>query len=297
LIIVNLKGGLGNQMFQYALAYVLAQRNDTTVAFDTRFLSEMNRKRPRGYVPRTPELNTLGIGLKPPTRQDLRRTLMVSDRHAVREPLARVLDRLGWCTVVERVRSFEPRVLERRDATLYLDGYWQSERYFAGRHGEIRRLFTTREITSRESPLPIMPPEVVGHAACVNVRRGDFIGSQEHDCLPSDYTAHAFNMLQERVGRPLRPYVFSDDFRWCERHVGLPNEPVFIPFFPEATSSASYLACMSQFRHFVIPNSTFGWWAAWLAAPEDKVVVAPRRWSGTLPADEVDIVPPDWLTV
>ena len=297
MIIANLKGGLGNQMFQYALAYVLAQRNETTVACDTRFLTEMNRKRPRGYVPRMPELDSLGIELRPPSRRDLRRTLMLSERYSLRHRFARASDRFGWCTLVERHRTFEPRILARRDTTLYLDGYWQSERYFDGRHDEIRRLFTARKYPCRTSDLPDMPPEIVGHLACVNVRRGDFVGSNEHDCLQSDYTMQAFNMLQERVGRPLRPYVFSDDHLWCERHIDLPNHPVFVPFASVPSGSAAYLACMSQFRYFVIPNSTFGWWAAWLAAPEGKVVVAPRRWSGTLPADEVDIVPSDWLTV
>jgi len=296
-IIVNLKGGLGNQMFQYALAYVLAQRNDTTVACDTRFLTEMNCALPAGYVPRAAELDTLGIEMLPPTRKELGPTWMVSERHAVRQSLARVLDRLGWCTLVERGRTFEPRVLERRDATLYLDGYWQSERYFDGRHDEIRRLFTTREAFRNASDLPIVPPDSIEQAACINVRRGDFVGSREHDCLRSDYTTQAFKTLQDRVGRLLRPYVFSDDYRWCQRHVKLPNEPVFVPFSSDACSSASYLARMSQFRYFVIPNSSFAWWAAWLAAPEGKVVVAPRRWSGTLPVDKVDIVPPDWITV
>jgi hypothetical protein len=297
LIIVNLKGGLGNQMFQYAIAYVLAARNNTIVACDTRFLTEMNRALPTGYVPRTPELDTLGIEILPPTRQSLGRTLMLCERYAVRQSLARVLDHLGWCTLVERGRTYEPRVLERSDATLYLDGYWQSERYFDGRHDEIRQLFTARRSTSLKEDLSILSPDMIGYTACINVRRGDFIGSREHDCLPSDYTTQAFEILQGRVGRPLRPYVFSDDHRWCQQHLDLPNEPVFVPFDPAAVSSASYLARMSQFRYFVIPNSTFGWWAAWLAAPEGKVVVAPRRWSGTLPPDKVDIVPPDWLTV
>ena len=66
-------------MFQYALAYVLAERNNTTLACDTRFLAEMNVKLPTGYVPRTPELDTLGIEILPPTRQSLGRTLMLSE--------------------------------------------------------------------------------------------------------------------------------------------------------------------------------------------------------------------------
>ena len=297
MIIVNLKGGLGNQTFQYALAYVLARRNESQVACDQRFLDERNRRRPRGYMPRDVGLGDFGISVESPDRLSLIRTLMFPPSYAARAAIASVLDRLGSCTLVERRRTFEPRVIKHREPTLYLDGYWQSEHYFDGRHDDIRRLFATGgKALHWARELPVITPEIVGDAACVHVRRGDFVGSREHDCLPSNYTTQAFQRLQDRVGRPLRPYVFSDDHRWCQRHIELPNEPIFVACSPEATNPAATLACMRQFRYFVIPNSTFGWWGAWLAAPEGKVVVAPRRWSGTLAVDKVDIVPPDWLT-
>ena len=292
MIIVNLKGGLGNQMFQYALAHVLAVRNGSRVACDRRFLYEYNRRRPIGYMPRDVELAGFGIPVEPPDRRSLTRTLMFPSSYAVRTKIAAALDRLGCCTLVERRRVYDERVLNRTDRTLYLDGYWQSERYFAEYRNEIRELFTCH--TSRfESPASATLAINPDRSVCIHVRRGDFIGSQEHDCLPPAYYETAVRMVEERSHAALRPYVFSDDIEWCRLHLHTLRDAVFV----KPSGPVVDLHRMRTFRHFVIPNSSFAWWAAWLANTPGKLVVAPRRWSGTLPQEAVDIVPPDWLTV
>ena len=292
MIIVNLKGGLGNQMFQYALAYVLAARNGSQVACDRRFLDEYNQRLPLGYTPRNIDLAEFGIPIEPPDRQSLIRTLMVAPSYGVRTRIADVLDRFGYCTLVERGRRYEERVLNRKDRTLYLDGYWQSERYFDECGDEIRGLFTRRKtrFASQGNDTHVIDPN---RSLCIHVRRGDFIDSQEHDCLPLGYYESAVRMVEERSQVALRPYVFSDDIEWCRLHLRSLQGAVFVkPNHPVAD-----MHLMRTFRYFVIPNSSFAWWAAWLADTPGKLVVAPRRWSGTLPPEAVDIVPPDWLTI
>ena len=292
MIVVNLKGGLGNQMFQYALAHVLAVRNGGRVACDRRFVDEYNHRQPIRYMPRDLELGDFGIPVEPPDRRSLIRTLMFPSSYAVRAKIGAVLDRLGYCAIIERGRVYEARVLDRGDRTLYLDGYWQSERYFAECRNEIRELFTCH--TSRfESPASATLAINPDRSVCIHVRRGDFIGSQEHDCLPPAYYETAVRMVEERSHAALRPYVFSDDIEWCRVHLHFLRDAVFVtPNRPVVD-----LHRMRTFRYFVIPNSTFAWWSAWLSDAPGKLVIAPRRWSGTLPPEAVDMVPLDWLTV
>lgn len=297
MIIVNLKGGLGNQMFQYALAYNLSRRNGSAPACDLRFLNEFNAVKPRGYVPRVLEIDSYGIPIVAPQRTDLARTLMLSSSYRVRSQSARLLDKIGWCTLVERRRSFEPRILARRDTTLYLDGYWQSQQYFVECRDEIRELYAFPRSHEAFQKLPVLPEATAASKVCINVRRTDFVQSVEHDCLPADYHSRGLQKLQAEVGRRLQPYVFSDDIKWCQKNLTFLGEPIFVQFHPGPLASAAYLECMKQFRYFVIPNSSFAWWAAWLASEAGKIVVAPSRWSGTLGRDAIDIVPAEWLRV
>ena len=292
MIIVNLKGGLGNQMFQYALAHVLAVRNGSRVACDRRFLDEYNQRRPIGYMPRDLELGGFGIPVEPPDSRSLTRTMMFPSSYAVRAKIGAVLDRLGYCTIFERDRVYEARVLERRERTLYLDGHWQSERYFAECRNAIRELFT-RHTPRFESPAHAALEFDPDRSVCIHVRRGDFIGSREHDCLPPAYYETAVRLAAERSQEALRPYVFSDDIEWCRVHLPFLRDAVFVT----PSNPVVDLHRMRTFRHFVIPNSSFAWWSAWLSDAPGKLVIAPRRWSGTLPPEAVDIVPPEWLTI
>jgi hypothetical protein len=284
-------------MFQYALAYSLARRNGSTPACDLRFLNEFNAAKPPGYMPRDLEIDSYGIRIATAPKAALAKTLMLANSYRSRSKLSRILDAIGWCTLVERKRSFEPRVLARRDSTLYLDGYWQSQQYFVDNRDEIRKLFALPRSHAALQSLPTLSAAATEGVVCINVRRTDFVQSVEHDCLPVDYHLRALQKIEAEVGKRLQPYVFSDDIRWCRANLSFLHDPVFIQFHPGLHASAAYLECMRQFQYFVIPNSTFAWWAAWLADEANKIVVAPSRWSGSLAPKAVDIVPPDWLTM
>src|SRR5438067_1120058 len=80
-----------------------------------------------------------------------------------------------------------------------------------------------------------------------------------------------------RIGAAARFFVFSDDLEWCRNELRwLPDHPVFVDHAFAGPKFSHYLHLMSMASHFVIPNSTFGWWAAWLSANAEKTVVAPK---------------------
>jgi hypothetical protein len=222
---------------------------------------------------------------------------MIDPNYTRRQKLAHVLDKLGIRVIYERQRTFESRVLRRRCSTIYLDGYWQSPQYFQAAPEKVRALYPLSLETFESLGLPRLGSREVDEAICVNVRRSDFVGSKEHDCLPPEYYRSGLEAIGRKALGARRVYIFSDDINWCVKSFGALKDVSFVRFPDCVHPSVAYMNCMRQFKYFVIPNSTFAWWAAWLSNAPGKIVVAPRRWSGILPETAIDIVPADWLTI
>jgi hypothetical protein len=168
-----------------------------------------------------------------------------------------------------------------------LQGYYQSSRYFADCAADIRALFTPSDtvqatVKTRYSHL-VEKPYVVMH-----VRRGDYFvdGNQHHGILTSAYYRRAMALFP---GPPSSFLVVSDDPAWCKAQPWLSGTTVL-----EESDECVTLWLMAQFREFILSNSSFSWWGAWLAASTKVVVPAtwfgpggPPRWS--------DIYEADWI--
>lgn len=172
--------------------------------------------------------------------------------------------------------------------TQVLQGYFQSSRYFQDHAAEIRKLFhpgpaTHIKMLKKHGSLLISKPA----ATVVHIRRGDFLAEpQKFGILTEDWYRQAlsFGEIKDLV-------VFSDDLAWCRNQNFLQGAT-----FVDEPDEVVALHLMSQFRRFVISNSTFSWWAAWLAGSEE--VVVPDRWFGPAgPQDFADIYEPSWKRV
>ena len=113
----------------------------------------------------------------------------------------------------------------------------------------------------------------------VHVRHGDYLSPQNRNtyvCLPFNYYQKAISYLEEKIEN-LTIYVFSDDINWCKQQFQFTKNVVFID---ESISNSAQVdfELMRNCKHFVIANSTFSWWPAWLAANHDKIVIAPKTW-------------------
>jgi hypothetical protein len=123
------------------------------------------------------------------------------------------------------------------------------------------------------------------------VRRTDYIGSVKHGILDLPYYERA--VAEVRKHNPDGPlFVFSDDLEWCRA------QSVFADaIMVDESVDVAALYLMSQYRHIVMANSTFSWWAAYLG-PQPKTVIAPSRWFGsTGPADTADLYLDHWHLV
>ena len=295
MIVVNLKGGLGNQMFQYAFGLALAQKYGASVKFDLRTLRD---RTPRsGSVARDYDLDVFSILPIQATPDDLFGVgLGFPD---VR--FQRVLSRLYGCVpgqsriLQERDISFDPRRLSI-GGNAYIDGYWQSEKYFKDIEPLVRERFVvTAPISSEAAALgeQISRQESV----CVNVRRGDFVNHPLHPACDREYFERAVAELTRRIGDAFPVFIFSDDVDWCRENLRLAKNQHIVGHEFAGLKFATYFYLMSACKHFIIPNSSFAWWAAWIAKNESKVVIGPSRWFADPTMDTSSVLPENWVHV
>lgn len=293
MIIVHLCGGLGNQMFQYAAGLAVAWRRGSEVKFDTKWFDT-------AHVHQGLELRRVfGLELPEASSTDLRKVLGVCARPAVRRLVSRRLLRV----LRPKALVIEPHFhywtgIEHLPDDVYLQGYWQSEKYFSCIAGTIRQRFRFIEpLDSRNAALIDEMQSCV--SVSLHIRRGDYYANPQamrvHGVDLSEYYPAAVATMVEKTGAE-RFYVFSDDPQWVLEHLRLP-----VPYtvVDNNRGAASYrdMQLMSACRHHIIANSSFSWWGAWLNPRSDKIVIAPRRWFNVDDFDTRDLYCPGWLVL
>jgi hypothetical protein len=274
-VIVQLRGGLGNQLFQYAFALALAQRRRTRLLLDTRLLEEGTRD--RRDTPRSYHLDAFML-----------------DAHFVRATDVASLERPSRL-FLNKVRN---RLLEHGcdvPGRVYLTRYWQSIAPMAAVEARLRDEFRFRvEEPDDQAAHALLGRIRHSDAVGIHVRRGDYSGHPLHGILTPEYYVRAVGSMHARLQHPAY-FVFSDDIAWCRSAVAWPVPATFVTCAPDPVDAFRLLrAC----RHFILSNSTFGWWAAWLRNDPERIVIAPDRWFSDERMNRRmmrNIYPPDWL--
>lgn len=296
MIIVKLWGGLGNQMFQYAAARRLAHVNSDQLKLDIGWFG----REARGDTRRQYELGVLSLAADIASAEESRRLRGV-DRRRWPKIVKRLVSAVGYAApksyVMESTITFDPEIL-RLKGDVYLDGYWQSEKYFRDTAGIIRndlRLKATPQGANAELLREISD----GNSVSLHFRRGDYVtnphAAAHHGIASLDYYAKAIETVRAQVSSP-RLYIFSDDQEWVKRNLHT-DVPVTYVEGNGPDNAAEDLRLMSACRHHIIANSSFSWWGAWLGSNPDKVVVAPSAWFSAEGADTSDLIPEGWLRI
>lgn len=291
----QLLGGLGNQMFQYAAGRGLALDNDLRLLVDASILED--------HSPGRHEVNRhYGLGifeLEVEKASPAQRWFYNAQGLPLPvKALARFLRPIS-ARLIYRESSFayDEALLRQAPAPRYIHGLWQSYRYFEPVAAEIVRDFAFRE------PLPDALTESASGlqrptAVCLNVRRGDYVHGS---CAGSmgfvgiDYYRAADKAMRQHLACEPTYFVFSDDIEWCVQHLGwLGPQTVFVSHEHAGEHFGAYLQLMSLGANFIIPNSTFAWWAAWLSKAPEKKVIAPARWFLDPSVDTSQLCPPSW---
>ncbi len=293
MIIVRLSGGMGNQMFQYALGRTIAIKNNTSVGLDVQDLLDRT-PRPGRFTFRDYDLDVFNIHAEvvPQSKVPLRYRSIRGGRLGVYLNKIRRLVFGGKGR--EKGFTYNPNILSI-GSDAYIDGYWQSHKYFESIADTIRKDF------SFKNPLPdnvqLLETEIKSkNSVCLHVRRGDYVGNPYHEVVFKDYYDEAIAVLQEKTSIE-HLYVFSDDIAWCRDTMTFSHPVTFVGEEYAGDRASGHLALMRACRHFIIPNSSFAWWAAWLGEYEHKVVIAPKKWFPDSSIDTSNRIPEEWIRI
>ena len=263
-IIIVLSGGLGNQMFQYALyLYFRTKGVEAKIDDTTEYLHEKKRR---------PQLEIFGIRYERATPEEICHwTDSYMDLPSrVRRKLFGRQTRLYMDPC-----HFDPAVLTMEDGYLY--GWWQSEKYFQEIAGQVQKAFTLPEklLTGKNKlcGMNMQKCESVG----VHIRRGDYLEADE--LYGGICTEEYYHRAMEKMRRELpgcRFFIFTNDPDWAREHMR--GEDICIVEENDEAHGYLDMYLMSRCKHNIIANSSFSWWAAWLNENPKKKIIAPPRW-------------------
>ena len=289
MIISQLAGGIGNQMFQYACGRRLAQVRGTGFKLDLSwFPTQKKRKyylgafRIQENFASPKETNSLRYekaGAFSRLIQDL--------RHRPPRPAATYIR--------EKHFHFDPDILSLGDQA-YLEGYWQSEKYFLDIENIIRKEFATRTIPSgknQETESTIKSCDSVS----IHIRRGDYANDAKtfnvHGICDLDYYHRCINRVTQSIPSP-HFFIFGDDPEWTRSNLRTSFPTTYVTH-NDLDQGHLDLHLMSQCRHNIISNSSFSWWAAWLNPDPRKIVLAPAQWFKSPEFNPKDLIPDGWI--
>jgi hypothetical protein len=172
-------------------------------------------------------------------------------------------------------------VIRKYNKHVYLDGFWQSEKYFLSIKDLIKESFSLDHFASDVDPVFL---ETIGNknSISVHVRRGDYvsnnISNEFHGLCSMSYYENAFKYIHDNIRDPYF-FVFSDDIEWCRKNLNLSSNDAFFVTNKGPQAAFKDLYMMTKCKHHIIANSSFSWWGAWLGkTTENEIVIAPEEW-------------------
>ncbi len=280
---VEIIGGLGNQMFQYATAKAIAVKHNTQV---TANISAFNT-----YKVHPLSLDKLSCNCMFDSH------VTILSRFLNLPKFRKIFSKFSglFNVYIEKDLSYNPKLINStKDVSLY--GYFQSEKYFTDIRGTLLKEFSlSAPLASDEAALEKLIIEI--DSIAIHIRRGDYVtdtsANSVHGTCENDYFINALSSLRisKHLSETTTLFIFSDDIDWCRDNISFDYKTVFVEGSSEKPEVDIYL--MSKCNHQVISNSTFSWWAAWLNTNPNKCVIAPLKWFKTI-HDSKDIVPEQW---
>jgi hypothetical protein len=262
-IIVKLNGGLGNQLFQYYTGLNLAIKYNRILQFDN---SKLNKDLLRNY-----------------------KLSIISETQIIKNSFSQFYNQI-FSTKISETEDFSFQEINiQTNKNIILEGYWQNEMYFKDIAGIIFEQFNlVKKYHLTKSDL-LNANEV--QKIAVHVRRGDYLLKKNktfHGVLPIIYYLEAIDYFRSKLKKP-QFIFFSDDIPWCKKHFDFNDSS-----FSESGDEWEDLLKMKNCNHFIIANSSYSWWAAWLNDSEDKIIIAPKNW---LFDTSKTPVPKSWITL
>lgn len=285
--IIRFKGGLGNQMFQYALLKALSTQGREVMGS-------------LGFYAKNPLLAPFCLSdvFANASFDVVDENVFVEKDEQWREikkhekeleSFLRDFDhRFFW--VEEQSGTYDERIFETNNCVFV--GYWQTEKYFR----QIRKeLLWDFQFSKGEEKLDRLKRKfLTNNYVSVHIRRGDYLKHPEiygNICDEAYYDA-ALSLVRENINNPVFVF-FSDEIQWVKEHYKYKDALYIEAEMFEHYQSWYDMSLMSCCAFNIIANSTFSWWGAWLNQRAERKVIAPKSWFNE--REMPDICPEDWI--
>lgn len=290
MIIVQLKGGLGNQLFQYAAGLSLAKHHNVDVKVD---ISELQQPDKEIGTTRVYELNNI---IQPPAIASLEETKSITYQNICKKYFEKFIPSYKRTIYNEKQFQFDKSFFNSA-SNLYLKGYRQSEKYFKSIEKDVRQDFQLQSVLVAEVEGFVKKLQST-NSVSIHIRRGDYKNSavqDYHGTLTEDYYQNAIDKISS-IAQDLTFFIFSDDIEWVKNNLKFEKPVDFVSGTISKTHFHDFYL-MSACKHNIIANSSFSWWAAWLNPNPLKQVIAPARWFNNAKLNTTDLIPEGWHTL
>lgn len=288
---VRLEGGQGNQMFQYAMGRAMSIRHQCRLYLE---MTEFERYKHRPYalgvfdLKAKPLCDKLGHQLKGLDSQGSR------PQRACRKIGRKALPWMFPKLVNQKTKTFEPELLKLKPSA-YLQGFWQTEKYFQDIRPQLLEDFTVQPPLTGAN-LEMASQIQAGPSLSLHVRRGDYVSAAAANALHGTcsiaYYKEALKLVTSRCANP-KVFIFSDDPQWTRQNI-CPDLDVVYVDHNGPNHGYEDMRLMSLCHHNITANSSFSWWGAWLNRHEDKIVCCPAKWYNDQTRANADIFANGW---
>lgn len=293
MIVAKLMGGLGNQMFQYAFGKALALKHNVKLKLDISALTDQEDG--SNNTIRDFSLKAFNIHADLASEQEI--------QEFKKNKIGKIVDLASLSLPLRSSRLYvrEPHFHFFENAlkapeNSYIDGYWQSEKYFNSIRKQLLEEFSPVKPISTQSK-SIADKIKSTTSVSIHVRRGDYISvpqnSDLYEVCSETYYKEAINIIANKVENPVF-YVFSNEPEWFENNIKI-DFPVEFVRHNTGNNSFEDMYLMSLCQHNIIANSSFSWWGAWLNQHPDKLVLAPKKWFKNNLKNTKDLLPQAWI--
>ncbi|WAW09109.1 alpha-1,2-fucosyltransferase [Oxalobacter vibrioformis] len=294
MIVVRLKGGLGNQLFQYAVGFALAKKNKDQFKMDLSGYHGQDKRRP--YV-RSPDIMQFSVSASVASEEEVQR---------FRNPfgLASRVFRVVSQKVFKKYYTDWHWEIMNQKGNVYLEGFFQCEKYFVDCFDELSKEFLLQENLNADIEPIVNLIKSMHSPVSLHIRRGDYVSdpriSALHNICGIDYYETALACLKDQIGY-YDLVVFSDDIEWVRNNLNLSENTYYVSGQKGVSGSvinaSQELTLMSMCKHHIIANSTFSWWGAYLNQRQGKIVMAPGLWNRSKDYSHKNIIPPGWQQI
>lgn len=293
MIYVNIRGNFGNQLFEYACARRLQEKYKQTICLNVYNLKKYKKE----YT-----FNLMGYKLNDNVIVEEKKKIPIFANS--NNIFYRVFRKLFPNFFYEILKHFGIFIWlgntykefpDKEFKNFYLDGYWQSEKYFEDIRDILLEEFVPKN-NINESNVEIYKKIEETNSVCVSIRRGDYITNETYRkkffVCDDKYFDQAFSEIKKYVKQPSF-FVCSDDIEWAKENVKIENAEVF--FETGKDDVFEKIRMMSKCKNYILSNSSFSWWAQYLSNNDNKTVIAPSIWYAN--GDKADIYQKNWKLI